>query len=78
MGRSRGDGEDGEDKLLGIDAFPLIFKIFWKLENSSINWGLFHIINTPKFSRNSQLFIILKAKPSKLAIMIKTIFKSVP
>jgi hypothetical protein len=50
MGRSRGEGED---KLLEIDAFSLIFKIFWKLENSSINWGLFHIINTPKFSRNS-------------------------
>jgi hypothetical protein len=45
--------EDGEDKLLGIEAFSLIFKIFCKLEKLSINLRLFHIINTPKFSRNS-------------------------
>ena len=52
-GGDEGDEGDGEDKLLGIEAFSLIFKIFCKLENSSINWGLFHIINTPKLSRNS-------------------------
>jgi hypothetical protein len=45
-------GEEGEDKLLGIEAF-FIFRVFCKLEKLSFNLRLFHIINTSKFSRNS-------------------------
>ena len=43
---------DGEEKLLVMEAFSLIFKIFWNLEKLSANLRLIHIINTPKLSHN--------------------------